>query len=293
MTSVLHGDIILRMRHLVLQDKRKQIIKIISNGRRVRNNILVSIPTIVMSPVILLFLSLCLFVFRLDSNNLGDSGVKLLSVALRNPDCKIQKLWLGKNNISDSCAGDLASALSINRSLTFLDLSDNKLGDSGVKLLSEALRNPDCKIETLELYNNELTASCIEDFAFTLSTNRSLIDLNLSDNKLGDSGVKLLSAVLRNPDSKIQELHLRRVGLSDSCVKDLISLHSTNHSLTFLDLRSNSFTEQSFPALHHLILNCRSLEHIWLLGNQFSSNGKRLLKSLQDRRPGLDVVVDV
>ncbi|XP_067882419.1 NACHT, LRR and PYD domains-containing protein 3-like [Heterodontus francisci] len=230
---------------------------------------------------------------RLDSNNLGDSGVKLLSVALRNPDCKIQKLWLGKNNISDSCAGDLASALSINRSLTFLDLSDNKLGDSGVKLLSEALRNPDCKIQTLELYNNELTASCIEDFAFTLSTNRSLIDLNLSDNKLGDSGVKLLSAVLRNPDSKIQELHLRRVGLSDSCVKDLISLHSTNQSLTFLDLRSNSFTEQSFPALHHLILNCRSLEHIWLLGNQFSSNGKRLLKSLQDRRPGLDVVVDV
>ncbi|XP_067916072.1 NACHT, LRR and PYD domains-containing protein 12-like isoform X4 [Heterodontus francisci] len=205
----------------------------------------------------------------LNYNELGGSGVKLLSEALRNPDCKIQKLGLVENNLSDSCIEDLASALSSNRSLTDLDLSYNKLGDSGVKLLSEGLRNPDCKIQKLQLENNKLTDSCIKDLASALSTNQSLTDLDLNDNELGDSGVKLLSEALRNPDCKIQELDLRDVGLTDSCAEDLASALSTNQSLTFLNLTLNSFTDRSVPALSCLILNCRSLEQIWGASVQF------------------------
>ncbi|XP_067882390.1 NACHT, LRR and PYD domains-containing protein 3-like isoform X2 [Heterodontus francisci] len=226
---------------------------------------------------------------NLNYNELGDSGVKLLSEALRNPDCKIQKLWLVGNNLTDSCIEDLASTLSTNRSLTDLDLSYNKLGDSGVKLLSEALRNPDCKIQKLELENNNLTASCIEVLASAVSTNRSLTDLDLSDNKLGDSGVKQLSEALRNPDCKMQDLCLWGVGLTDSCAEALASALSANQSLMELKLGSNSFTDQSVPAFHRLILNCRSLEKICLGGNQFSSNVKNQLKSLQGTGPGLDV----
>ncbi|XP_067864893.1 NACHT, LRR and PYD domains-containing protein 3-like isoform X1 [Heterodontus francisci] len=230
---------------------------------------------------------------RLGSNNLGDSGVKLLSAALRNPDCKIQKLELQVNNLTASCIEDLASAICTNRSLMDLDLSDNRLGDSGVKLLSEALRNTDCKIQRLGLYRNKLTASCIKDLTSALSKKQSLTDLNLSDNKLGDSGVKLLSAALRNPDCKIQKLSLSDVGLTDSCTEDLASALRTNQSLKFLNLTYNSFTDRSVPALSHLIVTCRSLERIWLRPNQFSSNGKNQLKSLQGKRPRLDVDVDV
>ncbi|XP_072132994.1 ribonuclease inhibitor-like [Mobula birostris] len=86
---------------------------------------------------------------RLGRNKLGDSGVKLVSAALRNPECKIQKLWLDSIGLTDSGAEDLISTLSTNPSLTDLDLSGNKLGDSGVKLVSAALRNPECKIQKL------------------------------------------------------------------------------------------------------------------------------------------------
>ncbi|XP_059814975.1 NACHT, LRR and PYD domains-containing protein 3-like isoform X6 [Hypanus sabinus] len=86
---------------------------------------------------------------RLGRNDLGDSGVKLVSAALRNPECKIQRLRLGNVGLTDSGAEDLVSALSTNPSLTELDLSGNKLGDSGVKLVSAALRNPECKIQEL------------------------------------------------------------------------------------------------------------------------------------------------
>ncbi|XP_078059585.1 NACHT, LRR and PYD domains-containing protein 3-like [Mustelus asterias] len=141
------------------------------------------------------------------------------------------------------------------------------------------------------LRGNDLTDSCAEDLASALSTNRSLIDLDLGSNKLGDSGVKLLSVALRNPDCKIQKLHLYRNTLTDSCAEDLASALSTKQSLRILSLGSNSFTDQSVPALLRLILTCRSLEEIWLEMNQFSPNGKRQLKSLQGSRPGLTVRV--
>ncbi|XP_072892542.1 NACHT, LRR and PYD domains-containing protein 12-like [Hemitrygon akajei] len=86
---------------------------------------------------------------RLGFNELGDEGVKLVSAALRNPESKIKSLWLGDVGLTDSVTEDLVSALITDRSLTELDLSDQKLGDSGVKLVSAALRNPECKIQKL------------------------------------------------------------------------------------------------------------------------------------------------
>ncbi|XP_041070434.1 NACHT, LRR and PYD domains-containing protein 3-like isoform X2 [Carcharodon carcharias] len=226
---------------------------------------------------------------RLSENNLGDSGVKLLSAALRNPGCKIQELNLQNNNLTDSCAKDLASVISTNQSLTDLDLENNRLGDAGVKLLSVALRNLGCKIQRLSLGYNTLTDSCAEDLASVF--NHSLTDLNLAGNKLGDSGVKRLSVALRGSDCKIQKLHLRDTCLSDSCTEDLASALSTNRSLTDLDLRFNRFTDRSVPALRRLILTCRTLNVIDLCGNRFSFNGKNQLETLQGTRPGLRVIM--
>ncbi|XP_078390099.1 NACHT, LRR and PYD domains-containing protein 3-like isoform X3 [Cetorhinus maximus] len=180
---------------------------------------------------------------RLPSNNLGDSGVKLLSAVLRKPGCKIQELDLLGNKLTDSCAEDLASVF--NRSLTDLNLADNKLGDSGVKRLSVALRGPDCKIQKLGLGGNKLTDSCAEDFASVF--NRSLTDLNLGDNNLGDSGVKRLSVALRGPDCKIQKLDLADNKLTDSCAEDLASVF--NRSLTDLNLGDNNLGDSGVKRL--------------------------------------------
>ncbi|XP_059814770.1 NACHT, LRR and PYD domains-containing protein 12-like [Hypanus sabinus] len=222
-------------------------------------------------------------------NKLEDSGVKLVSESLRNPQCKIQKLWLWEVGLTDSGAEDLASALSTNPSLTELDLSHNQLGYSGVKLVSAALRNPECKIQILRLWEVGLTDSGAEDLASALSTNPSLTELDLSHNQLGYSGVKLVSAALRNPECKIQILRLWSVGLTDSGAEDLVSALSTNPSLMELDLVFNSLTDRSVPALRHLILTLPSLERIWLGENRFSRTGEKELRSLQEPRPGLRV----
>ncbi|XP_072891554.1 NACHT, LRR and PYD domains-containing protein 3-like [Hemitrygon akajei] len=179
-----------------------------------------------------------------------------------------------------------------------LRLGENKLGDSGVKLVSAALRNPECKVQKLQLDNVGLTDSGAEDLVSALSTNPSLMDLDLSANKLGDSGVKLVSAALRNPACKIQKLWLNHVGLTDSGVEDLVSALSTNPSLMVLDLVSNSLTDRSVPALRRLILTLPSLERIGLrnnvfseAGNRFSETGWKELESLQEPSPGMIVTM--
>ncbi|XP_072894768.1 NACHT, LRR and PYD domains-containing protein 3-like [Hemitrygon akajei] len=228
----------------------------------------------------------------LSENKLGDSGVKLVSASLRNPEWKIQKLLLRNVGLTDSGAEDLASALSTNPSLTELNLSGNKLGNSGVKLVSAALRNPECKIQKLGLWDVGLLDSGAEDLASALSTNPSLTELDLSGNKLGDSGVKLVSAALRNPECKIQKLGLFRVGLTDSGAEDLVSALSTHPSLMELNLGSNSLTDRSVPALRRLIQTLPSLERIQLRDNRFSRTGGKELRSLQELRPGLTVICE-
>ncbi|XP_072892005.1 NACHT, LRR and PYD domains-containing protein 3-like isoform X2 [Hemitrygon akajei] len=172
-----------------------------------------------------------------------------------------------------------------------LSLGQNKLGDSGVKLVSAALRNLECKIQKLRLDGVGLTDSGAEDLASALSTNPSLMGLYLNGNKLGDSGVKLMSVVLRNLECKIQKLGLDGVGLTDSGVEDLASAFSTNASRTRLNLGYNWLTDRSVPALRRLILTLPRLKHIRLLGNRFSETGRKELRSLQETRPGLTVIV--
>uniref|UniRef100_A0A4W3GDS7 NACHT domain-containing protein n=1 Tax=Callorhinchus milii TaxID=7868 RepID=A0A4W3GDS7_CALMI len=142
----------------------------------------------------------------MNNNKLGDTGVKRLCEALRDPECKLQILELKSNNLTADCTEALASVLSTNHSLTELGLRSNALGDSGVKRLCAALRKTACKLQTLRLQDNSLTSECTEDLASALITNHSMTELNLYNNKLGDSGVKRLCVALRNPECKVQIL---------------------------------------------------------------------------------------
>uniref|UniRef100_A0A7N8WKN2 Protein NLRC3-like n=1 Tax=Mastacembelus armatus TaxID=205130 RepID=A0A7N8WKN2_9TELE len=88
----------------------------------------------------------------LSSNDLQDSGVKLVSGGLRSPHCKLQTLRLSGCLVTEEGCASLASALSSNPShLRELDLSYNHLGESGLKLLSAELKGPLWRLDTLRV----------------------------------------------------------------------------------------------------------------------------------------------
>ncbi|XP_033182531.1 NLR family CARD domain-containing protein 3-like [Anabas testudineus] len=125
------------------------------------------------------------------------------------------KALLSGCNLSERSIEALSSVLSCQSSrLRELDLSNNDLQDSGVKLLSAGLKKQHCILEILRLSGCLITEEGCASLASALSSNPShLRELDLSYNHPGDSGVKLLSAGLKDPHWSLDTLMLDHGGL--------------------------------------------------------------------------------
>ncbi|XP_077952880.1 protein NLRC3-like isoform X2 [Gasterosteus aculeatus] len=127
------------------------------------------------------------------------------------------KVVLSVCNLSERSCDTLSSVLSSqSSSLRELDLSNNHLQDSGVKLLSAGVKSPHCELETLRLTGCLITEEGCASLASALSSNPShLRELDLSYNHPGGSGVKLLSAGLEDPHWRLETLRYEEAAATD------------------------------------------------------------------------------
>ncbi|XP_065097913.1 protein NLRC3-like [Paramisgurnus dabryanus] len=220
---------------------------------------------------------------NLSWNDLRDLGVKLISLGLGNPHCKLELLKLDHCYFTVEGCVALTSALTSNPShLRHLDLSYTNIKDSGVKLLSTVLEDPNCKLKTLWLIYCGVTYKGCADLTLALKSNPShLTELNLSWNNLGDSGVKLISVGLECPHYKLEKLKLERCYITDEgCEALSLALIPNPSYLRHLNLSYNKLGDSGLKRLSARLKNpdCK-LKTLDLKFCDFTSEGCAALTS--------------
>ena len=213
---------------------------------------------------------------NLAKNNLGDLGIEILMKAIKN-SMSLISLNLSSNNISykggQIIFEDLSEQQSIidlnissmegtnrnhlkylgliniekffnkNKYIEKLNISGNSIKDEGFILLCKALKD-NRNLEILNISNNEIhSQGLIQGLNLILSC--KITSLNLSQNKLQDTGIKILSNSLQCFPN-LRKLNLSFCGFEFNGFEYLIKSLSSFKTISTLNISGNNLKSKNF-----------------------------------------------
>ncbi|XP_050958459.1 NACHT, LRR and PYD domains-containing protein 12-like isoform X7 [Labeo rohita] len=227
---------------------------------------------------------------NLSEYELGYTRVNQIAALLQDKHCQLNTLMLCDCGLTEESCSALATVLRSNPSLKELDMSDNNLQDSGVRKLQDGLENTNCTLEKLRLSNCGISEDGYKALALALRSNPShLIELDLTGNDPGLSGVKELTDLLQDPNCQLKILRFLSFDADEACqfltgvtCKNLLLLRELNLSGRELgDTRVNQIAallQDRHCKLNTLLLcRCSITEHqCFILSSTLKSNPSHL-----------------
>ena len=233
-----------------------------------------------------------LTLLSLQGNQMKE-GSRSLSTFFQSDNCRLEHLFLGNMNIDSDGARTLAAGLASLPSLKRLDLSENSIGDQGLKAVAEGLVG--CNLEELYLsdneladsvsglislgmlmgktssmkklclYNSSLTDEGLQSFVEGMSNCCNLTKLDLPWNRLiTANGLASLSSLFRAEQCSLRILDLYGIHLGDDGAAVLANGLVGNKSLTNLYFNFSGITERGWAAFSRLLCNTSSVNDTYL-----------------------------
>uniref|UniRef100_A0A8C1RBC3 NACHT domain-containing protein n=1 Tax=Cyprinus carpio TaxID=7962 RepID=A0A8C1RBC3_CYPCA len=154
----------------------------------------------------------------LSEDKLGALDWEKLSALLMDSHSKLEKIKLNNCKLTEKSCSVLATVLSSKTILKEMNLNNSRLLDSGVKEICEGLKNPVCELKILKLSDCSITEESYKALGSALRSNPShLIELDLTGNDPGQSGVKELNDLLQDPNYQLQKLRFLGPAADEAC----------------------------------------------------------------------------
>ena len=242
------------------------------------------------------------------SNNIGDSGAHALASALKK--CyNLHTLDVGSNGIGNDGAQALADGIKNCSNLHTLDISHNEIGSDGAIAFSDAIKHC-CNLHTLELSHNNighdgiktitgaighlhllgichigfpkfrshpaLYLDVLQALSVAISHNRNLYKLDIAQNDIGGSGMKVLADAISHC-SRLHTLMLghNKIGPKGSeALADAIKCCSNLHTL---DVGYSNIDDSGMIVLADAISHCSRLHTLILGHNNIGPEGSEAL----------------
>ncbi|XP_076971346.1 ribonuclease inhibitor [Tamandua tetradactyla] len=209
--------------------------------------------------------STCLEELSLRCGALGNAGAGLVLRSLQDSPCAIRTLSLQDCGLTGAGCAALPAVLRALPTLRELNLSDNALGDAGLRLLCEGLLDAPCTLEKLKLESCGATSASCKELGSIVAAKDSLQELALGDNKLGDAGIAALCPALLSPSSRLKVLWLWECDVTAEGCRDLCRVLRAKESLRELSVAGNELGDRGAQLLCEGLRepSCQ-LESLWV-----------------------------
>ncbi|XP_065727719.1 leucine-rich repeat-containing protein 74A [Phocoena phocoena] len=184
-----------------------------------------------------------LFTLQLSGNNFKEEAAELFCQAL-STNYRIKSLDLSHNQFSDKAGEYLGQMLALNVGLQSLDLSWNHLYIQGVVALCSGLR-ANVSLKKLDLSMNSFGNEGAAALGEVLRLNNSLAYLDLSSNNINNEGLSKISKGLElNESLKVLKLYLNPLSMDGAVLLILSIKRNPKSKMEDIDISNVLVSEQ-------------------------------------------------
>ena len=215
---------------------------------------------------------------QLDRIHVGATGAEALAPRLRRLSRLAHLRMAGCTDVFQRSAEDataLAALIAHPIGLTALDLSEDRVGNTGAEVLAPALRHLS-QLAFLCLDSNDISAAGATALAPALSRLFALTELNLSGNRLGADGAEALAPALGRL-SQLAALSLARCRLGAAGAAALVAPLALLTALTVLRLDYNGIGADGAVSLAPALSPLSRLAGLHMSSNKLGAAGAAAL----------------
>jgi len=173
--------------------------------------------------------------FSREFTNYTLDQLKLMSELIQGGLGDIESFDISENNIDPERFYYLFKGLKNNRSITFLNVSNNNLGEKGIESLNDAMET-NRTLKTLVMCS---VGRYKEIYSFDfLKVNNSLTSLDLYSCELGSKGYSNLSGAMKS-NTSITDINLSNTLMNTDRLRRFLEMLKTNNTLVKLNISNN------------------------------------------------------